>query len=265
MQLRTLCLSAALLLLGAANADAQTSDWYRRQWSKADSLASQAGKPRSALVVVNTIYKSARAQGNEAQLVRALVYRSELQEETRENSERSAIGELEAERKSLNGTALALVNSLLARSYREYLSGNQWQIRQRTSTGGFKESDLSTWTMTDLNERITALHEAALRGRALLQRTPLASYEPLIRKGNARVLRPTLYDLLAHEALDYFKSGEADLVRPEHPFEITQPEALAPAAEFVRARFTSTDSLSRQWRALRLFQELIAFHLQRGD
>ncbi|GAA4343960.1 alpha-2-macroglobulin family protein [Flaviaesturariibacter amylovorans] len=265
MQLRSLILLTSLLLLGSAHVDAQTKQWYDRQWEKADSLSAIAGKPRSALEVVNSVYKSARAQNNEAQLIRALVYRTGLREGTREQGAALGIRELEAERKGLRGTALALVNSLLARTYRTYTSHHHWQIRNRTATGITNEKDITTWTLRDLHERITGLYEASLSERALLQRTALTAYAPLIRTGNSRALRPTLYDLLAHEALDYFKSGEADLARPERPFAIAQPEALAPASEFARARFATTDSASLQWRALRLFQDLITFHLQRGD
>ena len=52
-----------------------------------------------------------------------------------------------------------------------------------------------------------------------------------------RYLRPTLYDLLAHRALDYFKSDERDITRPAYAFEIKEKEAFAPANEFVKHKF----------------------------
>ncbi len=80
-------------------------------------------------------------------------------------------------------------------------------------------------------------------------------------KGNVRQLRPTLYDLLTHKALDYLNSGEYDIKKPAYAFEINQPEAFAPATEFVEHKFITKDSLSLQHKALLIYQILIQFHL----
>ena len=76
-----------------------------------------------------------------------------------------------------------------------------------------------------------------------------------------RTLRPTLFDLLAHRALDYFKSDERDLNKPAYAFEIDDPAVFADAATFTRHSFKTSDSSSRHHKALLLFQRLISLHL----
>ena len=44
---------------------------------------------------------------------------------------------------------------------------------------------------------------------AILQQQPANRFEALVIKGNAGNLRPTLYDLLAHKALDFYKTAIA--------------------------------------------------------
>ncbi len=76
-----------------------------------------------------------------------------------------------------------------------------------------------------------------------------------------RHLRPTLYDLLAHHALIYFKNDERLIARPAYAFEINQVEAFAPADQFIKVKFTTKDSFSLHHKALLIYQNLIAFHL----
>ena len=77
-----------------------------------------------------------------------------------------------------------------------------------------------------------------------------------------RYLRPTLYDLLAHRALDYFRNDERDIHKPSYAFEISGPQAFAPAGTFVKHRFVTEDSLSLLQKALLVYQDLLTFHLK---
>src|SRR4029077_4741893 len=67
--------------------------------------------------------------------------------------------------------------------------------------------------------------------------------------------------LLAHRALDYFKNDERNITRPAYAFEIDEASAFDPAADFIRHKFITRDSLSLEYKALLLYQQLISFHL----
>ncbi|MCY7327821.1 MAG: hypothetical protein LH618_04685, partial [Saprospiraceae bacterium] len=77
---------------------------------------------------------------------------------------------------------------------------------------------------------------------------------------NGQGLRPTLYDLLAHRALAQFSNERNYLTAPAYKFELDAENAFAPAADFVKIKFTSPDSTSSKLLAINLFQRVLTAH-----
>ena len=248
-------------LLSATLTHAQSTKMYTAEWKKIDSLVAK-GLPQSALAEVKKIYQRAKKEGQEAQVIKALVYQSGLQQQTREEAEPKAIREVEAELAGQKEPVASILQSYLATLYWQYFQRNRWKLYDRTNTTNYSKEDIATWTPDDLHARITELYRQSLEPRELLQDTKLAPYEAIILKGNARALRPTLYDLLAHKALEYFRNGELEVSQPAYAFEIDSEAAFAPAARFVAASFPTKDSLSAKHQALIIYQELIRLHGQ---
>jgi len=234
---------------------------YDAEWKRVDALLKERALPQSALTEVKKIYATAKKEGQDAQVIKALVYMTQLQQQTREEAGPKAIAEIESEIPKMRQPALSILNSYLAGLYRQYFQQNRWKIYERTSTAGFDKKDMATWSADDFGNRITELYLQSLQAEKTLKATGLKAYDAIINKGNVRHLRPTLYDLLAHRALDYFKSGDRELNKPAYAFEISSPQAFAPAALFVKAGFNTRDTFSLKRQALLLHQSLIAFHL----
>jgi uncharacterized protein YfaS (alpha-2-macroglobulin family) len=247
------------LFVTVMSASAQIKN-YEADWKKVDALWQQQRLPKSALAEVNRIFAKAKKEKQEAQVIKALVYRSGLQQQIREANTQQSISEVEAEIKQHGGAAQAILQSMLAGLYWNYLQQNRWKFYDRTNTVSFKKEDISTWTPEDLHRRISELYLASLRNEKLLQQTSLAPYEAIISKGNVRHLRPTLYDLLAHRALEYFRNDERDISKPAYAFEVNQPQAFAPATRFAAFNFSTKDSLLLHHKALTIYQELIRLH-----
>ncbi|MFN2438890.1 MAG: MG2 domain-containing protein, partial [Chitinophagaceae bacterium] len=233
---------------------------YEAQWKKVDEYVKK-NLPKSALDEVKKIYIQAKRDKQEAQVIKSLVYTVGLQQQTREESEIAAIQEIEKEILLNKEPATSILRSMLAGEYWQYFQRNRWKLYSRTNTANFNKADIATWTSDDLHKKISELFLASIKNASLLQQTKLEPYNAIITKGNARHLRPTLFDLLAHRALDYFKNDEREIKKPAFAFEINQPKSFAPAEEFVKVKFTTKDSLSLQHKALLIYQELIAFHL----
>ncbi|RYZ23560.1 MAG: alpha-2-macroglobulin [Chitinophagaceae bacterium] len=248
-----------LLLFTAANAIAQTKFNYAVSWRRVDSLYYTLSQPKAALRLTDSIYTVARNQRNEPELLRALFYRGLLQRENREESSVKAIAALEAELPRLRGASRALLQSMIAEEYKLYVNQNIYQLYNRRPAADTSK-DIRTWSLPQLHTRIRQLYRASLQPAALLQKTPLDGYETLIEKGNARSLRPTLYDLLAHAALEYHRYLSPYPV-PENAFVLSTPEAFGAPETFIRIRFRSPDTASGILHALQLYQELIRLHL----
>jgi len=256
------CRLIALLLLFTHFLSAQQKMTnYSSLWKKIDSLANQKGLTQSALDEVNKIYALAKKEKQDAQLIKALVYQLNLQGIKEENADVKGIAVLENEIKTSAEPSKSILNSILAEKYRSYFQQNSFQVYDRTKTSGFAKEDMATWGAADFHKKITELYLASLKDEKILQQTRPDAFEPIIIKGNSRYLRPTLFDLLANRALDYFKSDERDISRPAFAFEMNDAAYFAPAVAFIKLRISTKDSTSLYHKALLLYQQLLALHI----
>ncbi|HZE84117.1 MAG TPA: alpha-2-macroglobulin, partial [Puia sp.] len=251
-----------LVVFGSSLLNAQVKpDGYDARWKLVDSLVNKKGLTQSALEQVNKIYATAKNEKNDAQLTKALVFRMNLQSASQDDATQKNIGELEKEIGSAQGPARSILTSILAGVYENYLDQNRYKLYNRTKTSGYKKEDIATWDLADLHKKIGELYLASIKDEGILWQTKLEPFEPIIIKGNVRKLRPTLLDLLAHRALDYFKSDERDIDKPAYAFEIDDRLAFAPLHVFASHPFRNADSLSLHFKALQLFQRLMIRHM----
>ncbi|WP_153796039.1 alpha-2-macroglobulin family protein [Foetidibacter luteolus] len=241
---------------------AQTTDPdFTKQWIEIDTLIVQKDLPKSALKKVNSIYNIARQKKLAAQATKALLYKLALEDKTTEKNINQEVAYLQKEiETSFNVTHKSILQTLLAKTYQQYYNNNRWRFYNRNKTATYNKTDIETWNNDNLHQAITKNYADALQPATILQQTTLKPYNAIIIKGNTDSLRPTLYDLIAHEALDYFKSGDAYLTQPDYAFTLTDKTALGTAAEFMQYKFESRDTASHLLLALHLFQELMRFH-----
>ncbi len=259
--IKTLFLTSSFFLLFIMSSHSQQPvKTYTAEWKKAEAFVKK-NLPKSALAEVKKIYTLAKKEKQDAQVIKALVYITGLQSETREDNEVFSIKEVEKEITASSEPASSILKSLLAEMYWNYFQDRRWQLYNRTKTSDFKKDDIATWDAEDFHKKISDLYLQSVKSERLLQQTRLQPFDAIIVKGNVRHLRPTLYDLLAHRAIMYFDNDERDIKRPAYAFEIDQAAAFDPAADFVTRKFTTNDSLSLHHKALLLYQKLIAFHL----
>ncbi|MDB5223753.1 MAG: alpha-2-macroglobulin, partial [Chitinophagaceae bacterium] len=248
-----------LLSFLQTNLFAQAND-YAKQWKQVDELIKK-GLTKSALDESVKIYETAKKDNNDPQIIKALLFRITLNRNLEENANVKSIALVEKEIQSAKEPARSILNSILAEMYWNFLQQNRYKLYNRTQTVDFKKDDVLTWGLQDLHKKIGALYLSSIKEEKLLQQTKLEPLEAIIIKGNVRYLRPTLYDLLAHRALDYFKNDERDITKPAYAFEIKDEKALAPAKEFASHKFINKDSSSLHYYALLIYQKLLNFHI----
>jgi TonB-dependent SusC/RagA subfamily outer membrane receptor len=260
---KTLLSLTTILLVLIANSYTQVPiKNYEKEWLKIDELISKKNLPKSALAEVKKIYALAKKEKQDAQVIKSVVYMIGLQQETGEENRLMGIKEIESEIASNKEPVVSIFKSLQAEMYWNYFQNNRWKLYNRTETNQFKKEDISTWSAGDFHKKITELYLQSISNEKILQQTKLNPYDAIIIKGNVRHLRPTLFDLLAHRALEYFKNDERDIAKPAYAFEIDQASAFDPAIDFVKKKFTTKDSASLQHKALLIYQKLISFHLR---
>src|SRR5437763_13605696 len=70
---------------------------YDSQWKVIDTLIQKKNLPRSALIKVKAIYNQAKKEGQDAQIIKCLLYIISLQDQLNENNEEISINNLEKE------------------------------------------------------------------------------------------------------------------------------------------------------------------------
>lgn len=238
---------------------------YEKEWKRVDSLAGK-GLYKSALDLSNQIYARAKTEKNDQQVVKALIHRFKFSQMFQENSAEFAMYDLKAELKTAKFPLAPMLHSMLGDLYWQYYQQNRWQFYQRSQTVGFKNDSINTWDLTHLTSEAMKEYQLSLLQADSLKKTSPDIYDAVITEGTAsRDLRPTLYDFLAHKAIDFFSSEEPGVTRPADKFILDDAAYFASAAKFAQLNIASNDTMEFRFYALKELQSLVAFHLNDKD
>ena len=238
---------------------------YAKEWKKVDSLANK-GLNKSALEVVNGIYDKAKTENNAPQYVKAIIHRMKFEQYMEEYSLIKALNKLNEEAKEAKYPVKPVLQSMIAESYWQYYQQNRYRFYNRTTTVNFDNDDITTWDLKTIFTKVVENYQASLEATDSLKRTPLNIYdEILVKQSNSRKFRPTLYDFLAHRAVDFYMNEEPDITRPAYKFEINSESYFWNYDEFAKVGITTKDTLSSKFYAIKILQDLLAFHSSDTD
>ncbi|RPD93447.1 alpha-2-macroglobulin [Aureibaculum marinum] len=256
----------AIILLFSTTLKAQSTDNYSKEWYKVESFELE-NLPKSALKEVKKIYTKAKKDNNDAQLIKSLLYISKFTLTLEEDAQLNTILNLKKEAKNSKFPTKNILESIIADIYWQYFQRNRWKIYNRTNTAEKIDSiDFRTWDLQTIFEETHSHFQKSLTNSIGLQKTDLSEYNTLLHlQKDSKKYRPTLYDFLAHRAIDFYKTDEGNLNRPSYKFEIDNPDLLAPNKTFVKNQMYAKDSLSQQLHALRLYKNLTLSHLKDKD
>ncbi|MGA2506600.1 MAG: alpha-2-macroglobulin family protein [Chitinispirillaceae bacterium] len=234
-------------------------------WKRIDSLVN-GGLTESALKEVETVYEKAKKENEATQVVKALMYRMRLESYKEEQSTVKAINLLERETSEAHGPLQAILRSVTAEVYWRYYEQNRWRFYDRTRTVNFSSEDITTWDLSKIVAATLAQYDGSLREKETLKTISLSDVNDiLVDAGQCGKRRPTLYDFLAHRAVDFFMNTETDLPKPSYIFQIDREDYLKNSGDFAALPLATKDSLSLEFRALKILQDLVAFHNTPGD
>jgi len=211
--------------------------------------------------MVEQIYTRAKKENNYAQIVKALLHKTKYALQTDENGTVNSILKLKAEADSAKFPLKPVLHSILGDFFWQYYSQNRYVIYQRTNTGAFRPDDIATWDAKKLIEESIKYYQLSLQNIDSLQRTDIGLYDDiLVLYPNSRKYRPTLFDFLAHRAIDFYMNSEAGITRSSYEFNLTDENLFLNEKDFTNYKIQCKDSLSLKFQALITFQKLLDFH-----
>ncbi|WP_166967898.1 alpha-2-macroglobulin family protein [Yeosuana marina] len=254
--------SVLVILLFAHFSQAQNNT-YNLQWRQVEQFEMD-GLPKSALKIVENISKQAKKDKNTSQQIKCLVYKSKFSLVLEEDAQLKIINDFKTAISESTFPTKNILESLLANMYWQYFNQNRWQFYNRTKTEEKVDAtDFRTWDLQTLFNEINTHFQKSLKNASMLQLEPLSNYDDLlVLQKDSKIYRPTLFDFLNHEALDFYKTPETSITKPVYKFEIDNPDFLCDDFTFSNLEIESKDSTSLQLKALKIYQDVIAFHLK---
>jgi len=257
-------LTCIFCILCSIKSFAQPINNYTSYIRKIDSL-SDMGLPKSALAEVDRFEEYARRNNHPAYQVKATIYRILFHSYLEENALEKVITQLKSDIEKSKYPVKQVLQSLLADVYWKYYQENRFQIYKRTTLEK-PGTDFTRWDLSTLANEVSKLYWLSLKDFNKEQGTLVDTLkEVLTDNDSTRYLRPTLYDLLAHRALDFFLSDEPNLPKPKLPFNLNDKVMFANSADFAEATIHTSDTLSISYQGIKLLQQLTLFHLKRKN
>jgi uncharacterized protein YfaS (alpha-2-macroglobulin family) len=235
-------------------------------WQKVDDAQKQ-GLPKTAIEHLDAIIKDTMQAKAYPEAIKAIGRKIALEGVIQGNKPEEKITRLEAEIAKAPKEMVPVMDAIMADWYWQYFQENRWRFIQRTQTAQEPGKDILTWDLPHILSEIDKQFTKALANDAELKKTKIAEYDALLTKGTLPdTYRPTLYDFLAFEALNFYTTGEQAGAKAEDAFEL-KPDSRVfdPAEQFIKWEIKSSDDSSLTVKALRLYQQVLAFHQNDAD
>ncbi|HQN93888.1 MAG TPA: hypothetical protein PLQ09_07205 [Prolixibacteraceae bacterium] len=202
------------------------------------------------------------AENNDIMLVRSVIGQCESLFSLEEEPLVKVIDRLEADAGKAKTPIHQIFHSVIAESYWKYYQQNRWRFHNRTATEQPVGNDITTWDLTRIAQEAIKHTQLSLVDDLKLQKTTANEFSSLlIGDSTLRNLRPTLYDLLAHRALQLLANGEIGLLKPTDTFALNDPKYFLPANDFAKIEISTTDTTSMRYQSIDLYRKLTQFRL----
>lgn len=255
-----------LFALAAAGVALMAADPPPRaeQWKKVDE-AVRKGLPQTAIKELDPIIAAAIKDKAYPEAIKAIGKKIALEGNIQGNKPEEKVTRMRAAIATAPAEMRPVMHAVLAHWYWHYFQQNRWRIAQRTSAGEASGDDLTTWDLPRILDEVAKQFDTALAAEKELKATPVAAYDVLLEKGTIPdSYRPTLYDVIAFDALGFYAAGEQAGAKAQDTFEVAADSPVfGTADEFLAWQPETTDAGSRTLKAIKLYQQLLAFH--KGD
>ena len=270
--MRRLFIFSFVLLFAATPVSAQVetgrtpSVRYADQWKAIDKLMDGV-LPQSALPEIEKIRQTALKDKEYGQLIKAVMMRNTCMQLTEKNPQVAIINSLKKDAETIPFPAKAVVYSLTAEAFLDYYNRIRWEIYQRTALADDMEgNDIETWSAVRLIREVVNYYSLSLMDPVLLQKISIGDFKDALEgDASTRYLRPTLYDFLAHRAIDAYMNNDLWIADFSQERVIDNPAYFGDAQSFVQITIPQTDTLAPTYLILKLFQELTASCLAQKD
>ena len=223
--------------------------------------------PKSALQIVDSIYDIATREKNSNQIIKSLLFKSKFSLVLNENAQFGIINDFKKQIENRSFPTKNILHNILGNLYWQYFKQNRYQFYNRTRTNKKVDSiDFRTWDLNTLFKEVHIQFQKALINKEELSKTDVKTFKDILQlEKDSEIYRPTLFDFLTNNALEFYTTTEHNITKPTFHFKLDALKYLSNTTTFAKLDIQTRDSLSLQYNALKTYQSLIKAHLNDLD
>ena len=190
---------------------------FESAWELVSRLEIQ-GLPKSALAKVDSIYLAAKEANARDQVLKSVIYQSKFILLLEEEAQQKVITKLQSELAESQRPERNILDGIMAKLYLAYFNANSWQLRNRSKIKN-PSADFLTWDSKTLLDTINFHFNRSLAFDQMQLSTTIKEYKTLLTSDdNGHLYRPLLFDVLAHQAIQFLVANDYQRARPENRF-----------------------------------------------
>ncbi len=252
-----------ITLCGCFLSNAQ--EFYVSKWHEVEQLELE-NKIEDATRIVEEIYRVAKRKKDDDQVVKTFLFKAKFNIIKEENAQQKVLDELDELIKKATFPNKNIYHTIYAKLLNEYSNQNRWKIQNRTSGGVQDLNDFLTWDAKTFYAQISKHYQLSLKDSKKLAQIPVSDYAAILYvRPLGRELRPTLLDLLAREALNFYKTGYNRLTTPKVSYVITEKNAFLPTSGLQELTRPQGDTVYSKYDVLQLYASLENLHSSQNN
>ena len=200
MKLRQIGMGILLCLISIPCVQAQT---YKKLWKQVEQ-AEEKSLPETVVKLTDVIYRKGEKEKNSPQMLKAYMWRMKYRDIIVPDSFYVGLQGLEQWAQQTDiPMDRAILHSLIAGIYADYVDKNLRQLREREDIVGEVPADMREWTERMFIESVKLHTRKSMEDSVLLLKTPSYGYTPFVELGEtSEYYHHNMYHLLAFRSID---------------------------------------------------------------
>lgn len=222
--------------------------------------------PKSAYEVVGKIYKKAKSEKADDQLVKAAIYKLKLSAQFEDYDPAHFILELENELQSINSDATKkIVMSMLGELYQQYGMRNMGRFQNRTEDANGGKNEISLKSLAEIQ---TISYNYYLESIKDIPEYDISDFSVLTQTADDSrfiIKTETLEQLLFIRAIDHFGNSQSLLALPINNYSLNNISFFQTDNEFVNIEIPQKETEDFRLEAIRLYQKIAESNTFSGE
>lgn len=237
-------------------------------WEKVYNLEIR-GLNRKALTKVNEIYEKVSIDKGGVNVIKALIYRSKFTLLLEDEAQLKTIEGIKTElaQSDSKGLLKPMLHSIVAELYLKAFQRNPYLYYNRTETKAKVDSvDFRTWDANTILKEIHNHYQSSLNLTRLQKNMDIEAIQSLLRSdSSASEYHPTLYDFLAHRAVQFYGTVPMIELDVSSKQKLKNSSLFSDSEDFLKIDFNAILGERYMGNALMIYQDMLTFHQERRD